>query len=216
MIWTSLLKTKTQLTLCCIKQIFWLLTELCGGVPSHTGVSVKTDVHLFLSVTQKKSRRWIHVQPLFIARFSWREILHKSVSALHQGEEEKKPKKDKTCIFTINASLLPLIHYVHISLVYYDSSYRMKPLHALHFSSTGNYSAFKIKNKKGTGWTTFTQQNRIKVRMKIINIGSQKYSLNIWTHPSHMPWGNTLHTKKKVQLLKNKKQENSLLMDVYK
>lgn len=48
----------------------------------------------------------------------------------------KKNKKDKTCIFTINASLLPLIHYVHISLVYYDSSYRMKPLHALHFSST--------------------------------------------------------------------------------
>lgn len=149
MIWTSLLKTKPQLTLCCIKQIFWLLTELCGGVPSHTGVSVKTDVHLFLSVTQKKkkSRRWIHVQPLFIARFSWREILHKSVSALHQGEDEKKKtnKKDKTCIFTINASLLPLIHYVHISLVYYDSSYRMKPLHALHFSSTGNYSAFKRK-----------------------------------------------------------------------
>lgn len=59
--------------------------------------------------------------------------------------KKKKPKKDKTCIFTINASLLPLIHYVHISLVYYDSSYRMKPLHALHFSSTGNYSAFKRK-----------------------------------------------------------------------
>lgn len=51
--------------------------------------------------------------------------------------------------------------------------------------------------------------------MKIINIGSQKYSLNIWTHPSHMPWGKTLHKKKKVQLLKTK-QENSLLMDVYK
>lgn len=52
--------------------------------------------------------------------------------------------------------------------------------------------------------------------MKIINIGSQKYSLNIWTRPSHMPWGKTLQKKKKVQLLKNKKQENSLLMDVYK
>lgn len=51
--------------------------------------------------------------------------------------------------------------------------------------------------------------------MKIINIGSQKYSLNIWTRPSHMPWGKNF-TKKKVQLLKNKKQENSLLMDVYK
>lgn len=51
--------------------------------------------------------------------------------------------------------------------------------------------------------------------MKIINIGSQKYSLNIWTRPSHMPWGKTLQ-KKKVQLLKNKKQENSLLMDLYK
>lgn len=159
MIWTSLLKTKPQLTLCCIKQIFWLLTELCGGVPSHTGVSVKTDVHLFLSVTQKKKADGGYMFNHFIARFSWREILHKSVSALHQGEEEKK-QKGQTCIFTINASLLPLIHYVHISLVYYDSSYRMKPLHALHFSSTGNYSAFKIKKKKGTGWTTFTQQNK--------------------------------------------------------
>lgn len=149
MIWTSLLKTKPQLTLCCIKQIFWLLTELCGGVPSHTGVRLFSPRRTFISLSyteKKKSRRWIHVQPLFIARFSWREILHKSVSALHQGEDEKKTnKKDKTCIFTINASLLPLIHYVHISLVYYDSSYRMKPLHALHFSSTGNYSAFKRK-----------------------------------------------------------------------
>lgn len=54
--------------------------------------------------------------------------------------------------------------------------------------------------------------------MKIINIGSQKYSLNIWTHPSHMPWGKTLHKKKKKSaVIKNKtKQENSLLMDVYK
>lgn len=53
--------------------------------------------------------------------------------------------------------------------------------------------------------------------MKIINIGSQKYSLNIWTHPSHMPWGKTLHKKKKSAVIKNKtKQENSLLMDVYK
>lgn len=43
--------------------------------------------------------------------------------------------------------------------------------------------------------------------MKIINIGSQKYSLNIWTRPSHMPWGKTLHKKKKVQLLKNKTRE---------
>lgn len=116
------------------------ISHWCLGENRHTFIS--------LSYTEKKkSRRWIHVQPLFIARFSWREILHKSVSALHQGEDEKKKtnKKDKTCIFTINASLLPLIHYVHISLVYYDSSYRMKPLHALHFSSTGNYSAFKRK-----------------------------------------------------------------------
>lgn len=115
---------------------------------SHWCTSVFTETYIYFSQLhrKKKSRRWIHVQPLFIARFSWREILHKSVSALHQGEDEKKKnKKDKTCIFTINASLLPLIHYVHISLVYYDSSYRMKPLHALHFSSTGNYSAFKRK-----------------------------------------------------------------------
>lgn len=125
-------------------------------VISHWCLGENRRTFISLSYTEK-SRRWIHVQPLFIARFSWREILHKSVSALHQGEGKKK--RTQTCIFTINASLLPLIHYVHISLVYYDSSYRMKPLHALHFSSTGNYSAFKIKMKKGTGWTTFTQRN---------------------------------------------------------
>lgn len=143
MIWTSLLKTKPQLTLCCIKQIFWLLTELCGGVPSHTGVSVKTDVHLFLSVTQKKKKA---DGGYMFNHF----LLHdsadvRSCTKVFQHCIKGRMKKNKTCIFTINASLLPLIHYVHISLVYYDSSYRMKPLHALHFSSTGNYSAFKRK-----------------------------------------------------------------------
>lgn len=164
MIWTSLLKTKPQLTLCCIKQIFWLLTELCGGVPSHTGVSVKTDVHLFLSVTQKKKKQTVDTcSTTFYCtiQLTW-DPAQKCFSTASRGGWKKTNKKDKTCIFTINASLLPLIHYVHISLVYYDSSYRMKPLHALHFSSTGNYSAFKRKkglvglhslnNKSRLGW----------------------------------------------------------------
>lgn len=44
--------------------------------------------------------------------------------------------------------------------------------------------------------------------MKIINIGSQKYSLNIWTRPSHVPWGKTLQKKKKkVQLLKKQQKK---------
>lgn len=42
--------------------------------------------------------------------------------------------------------------------------------------------------------------------MKIINIGSQKYSLNIWTRPSHMPWGKTLQ-KKSAVIKKQKTRE---------
>lgn len=46
-------------------------------------------------------------------------------------KKNKNIQCQKNCmIFTIDASLLPLIHYVHISLcLNYDSSYRMKPLH---------------------------------------------------------------------------------------
>lgn len=43
--------------------------------------------------------------------------------------------------------------------------------------------------------------------MKIINIGSQKYSLNIWTRPSHMPWGKTLQKKKSAVIKKQKTRE---------
>lgn len=114
---------------------------------SHWCLGENRRTFISLSYTEKKKQTVDTCSTTFYCtiQLTWDPAQKCFSTASRGGWKKKTNKKDKTCIFTINASLLPLIHYVHISLVYYDSSYRMKPLHALHFSSTGNYSAFKRK-----------------------------------------------------------------------
>lgn len=114
---------------------------------SHWCLGENRRTFISLSYTERKKKQTVDTcSTTFYCtiQLTW-DPAQKCFSTASRGGWKKTNKKDKTCIFTINASLLPLIHYVHISLVYYDSSYRLKPLHALHFSSTGNYSAFKRK-----------------------------------------------------------------------
>lgn len=144
---------------------------------------------------------------LFIARFNRREILHKSVSALHQ--EKKKIQCQRNClIFTIDASLLPLIHYVHISLWFTRTVVTEWNPYA--HVTLQLYRDLTVLTKI-TGWTTFTQHN---VRIHTTKI-LVRDSLHLRTCLIHTPWENmtTLKKeKKKVQLLKKKR---GLLLCLY-
>lgn len=97
-------------------------------------------------------RQKLHVWSLFIARFNRREILHKVFQHCIKKKKKKKTLNKKTYnvreivwYLQIDASLLPLIHYVHISLwftmtvVTEGNPYA----HINTLSSTGNYSAYK-------------------------------------------------------------------------
>lgn len=93
-------------------------------------------------------------------------------------------------IFTIDASLLPLIQYVHISLWFTRT-----------VVTEGNGTALQVYSaNKTTGWTTFTQHD-VRIQRKWKNTRTTLAAPPDASHSHALGRRNTLkQNKKKVQL----------------